>query len=152
MTQASTIAAPHLVGANPAHVQLLKTLDRVSLIDVEVLITGPTGVGKELYAGYIRQHSLRAKAPIVPVNCAALPPDLIENELFGHIGGAFNGARPQSTRLVAEAEGARTFRCGSPNFRSVIPMPIACRAPCSAIGRSRGRYPIDGPAIRLLVN
>jgi two-component system, NtrC family, response regulator GlrR len=122
MTQAATIAAPHLVGASPAHVQLLQTLDRVSLIDVEVLITGPTGVGKELYAGYIHQHSLRANAPFVPVNCAALPPDLIENELFGHIGGAFTGARPQSTGLVAEAEGGTLF------LDEVDSLPIGCQA------------------------
>jgi DNA-binding NtrC family response regulator len=122
MTQRASIAAPHLVGASPAHVQLLQTLDRISPIDAEVLISGPTGVGKELYASYIHQHSLRANAPFVPVNCATLPPDLIENELFGHVGGAFTGARPQSAGLVAEAEGGTLF------FDEVDSLPIGCQA------------------------
>jgi two-component system, NtrC family, response regulator GlrR len=118
-----TIApAPHLIGTSPAHVQLLQTLDRVAPIDAEVLISGPTGVGKELYANYIHQHSARARSPFVPVNCAALPPDLIENELFGHVGGAFTGARPQSAGLVAEAEGGTLF------LDEVDSLPIGCQA------------------------
>jgi DNA-binding NtrC family response regulator len=103
-------------------VQLLQTLDRIAPIDAEVLISGPTGVGKELYASYIHQHSLRAPAPFVAVNCAALPPDLIENELFGHVGGAFTGARPQSAGLVSEAEGGTLF------LDEVDSLPIGCQA------------------------
>jgi DNA-binding NtrC family response regulator len=122
MTPRTTINAPRLVGASPAHIQLLQTLDRIAPIDAEVLISGPTGVGKELYAGYIHQHSLRAHAPFVAVNCAALPPDLIENELFGHVGGAFTGARPQSAGLVAEAEGGTLF------LDEVDSLPIGCQA------------------------
>ena len=122
MTPRVTIHPPRLVGASPAHIQLLQTLDRIAPIDAEVLISGPTGVGKELYAGYIHQHSLRAHAPFVAVNCAALPSDLIENELFGHVGGAFTGARPQSAGLVAEAEGGTLF------LDEVDSLPIGCQA------------------------
>jgi DNA-binding NtrC family response regulator len=122
MTPRATLNRPRLVGESPAHIQLLQTLDRIAPIDAEVLISGPTGVGKELYAGYIHQHSLRAHAPFVAVNCAALPPDLIENELFGHVGGAFTGARPQSTGLVAEAEGGTLF------LDEVDSLPIGCQA------------------------
>jgi len=101
---------------------LLEALDRIAPIDAEVLIVGPTGVGKELYAAYIHQQSLRAAAPLVPVNCATLPADLIENELFGHVGGAFTGARPQSAGLVAEAEGGTLF------LDEVDSLPLGCQA------------------------
>lgn len=118
----ATSPGPHLVGTSPAHLQLLETLDRVAPIDAEVLIAGPTGVGKELYASYIHQHSLRAKAPCVPVNCAALPPELIENELFGHVAGAFTGARPSTAGLVAEAEGGTLF------LDEIDSLPVGCQA------------------------
>jgi len=98
-----------LLGDSPAHKDVLRTLDRVAATDAEVLISGPTGSGKELYAIYLHQRSPRGKAPFVAVNCGGLPSDLLENELFGHVGGAFTGARPQSTGLVAEAEGGTLF-------------------------------------------
>jgi DNA-binding NtrC family response regulator len=98
-----------LIGRSAAHLQLLEKLSKVAPIDVEVLISGPTGVGKELYAHYLHEHSPRHKAPFVPINCGALPNDLFENELFGHVGGAFTGARPHSEGLVAEAEHGTLF-------------------------------------------
>lgn len=64
--------------------------------DVEVLLSGPTGVGKELYACLLHRLSHRSAEAFVPVNCGALPSDLFENELFGHVGGAFTGARPRT--------------------------------------------------------
>jgi DNA-binding NtrC family response regulator len=93
------------IGASSAHIRLLETLDKVAPTDVEVLIFGPTGTGKQLYANYIHQHSHRSNCAFVPVNCASLPADLIENELFGHVGGAFTGAKPETRGLVAAAEG-----------------------------------------------
>jgi DNA-binding NtrC family response regulator len=102
-------ASALLAGISAAHVALLAKLDKVAPTDAEVLISGATGVGKELYANYIHQNSARAKAPFEPVNCGGLPPDLIENELFGHVGGAFTGARPQSNGLVVAAEGGTLF-------------------------------------------
>src|SRR5262245_14211930 len=97
------------IGDSAEHRQLLTTLARVAPTDVEVLISGPSGVGKELYANYLHAHSTRAAAAIVPVNCGALPADLLENELFGHVGGAFTGARPSSDGLVMAAEGGTLF-------------------------------------------
>src|SRR5262249_57238976 len=93
-----------LIGCSDAHRQLLDRLAKVGRTDAEILISGPSGVGKELYARYAHQCSPRSKAAFVPVNCGALPPELIENELFGHVGGAFTGARPHSEGLVAAAE------------------------------------------------
>src|SRR5262249_48797415 len=97
------------LGNSVAHKRVLSTLERVAATDAEVLISGPTGSGKELYAIYLHQRSPRAKASFIAVNCGGLPSDLLENELFGHVGGAFTGARPQSTGLVAEAEGGTLF-------------------------------------------
>ena len=102
-------SAATLLGKSPVHLHVLDTLDRVAATDAEVLISGATGSGKELYAIYLHQRSHRSKAPFIPVNCGGLPSDLIENELFGHVGGAFTGARPQSAGLVAEAEGGTLF-------------------------------------------
>jgi DNA-binding NtrC family response regulator len=101
--------APELVGQSAVHCSLLERLAKFAPTDAEILITGPTGVGKELYARYIHRQSPRARAAFVAVNCGAIPDLLLENELFGHVGGAFTGARPQSEGLVAAAEGGTLF-------------------------------------------
>jgi DNA-binding NtrC family response regulator len=71
-------------------------------------VTGPTGAGKELVARELHRLSGRA-GPLVPVNCAALPPDLVESEVFGHAAGAFSGARRERAGLVRAAEGGTLF-------------------------------------------
>src|SRR5262245_37042209 len=98
-----------LMGESAEHRQILEKLFKIAATDAEVLISGPSGVGKELYARYVHECSPRNKAEFVPVNCGALPADLLENELFGHVGGAFTGARPRSEGLVAAAEGGTLF-------------------------------------------
>jgi DNA-binding NtrC family response regulator len=111
-----------LLGRSQAHEQVMNTLRRVASTDAEVLISGPTGTGKELYAIYLHQSSHRAKCPFIPINCGSFPPELIENELFGHIGGAFTGARPQSSGLVEAAEGGTLF------FDEVDSLPLGAQA------------------------
>lgn len=98
-----------LVGASKAHRDVLETLRRVAPSDVEVLITGPSGVGKELYARFVHQQSARRSASFVAINCAVLSDDLFENELFGHVAGAFTGARREREGLVTAAEGGTLF-------------------------------------------
>lgn len=98
-----------LIGRSLAHRQLLEKLSKVAPTNAEVLISGPSGVGKELYARYVHRQSARCKASFVAVNCGAIPNELLENQLFGHIGGAFTGARPQCEGLVAEAEQGTLF-------------------------------------------
>ena len=98
-----------LVGVSAAHRAVLDTLTRVGPTDAEVLVTGPSGVGKELYARFLHQRSGRAAGPFVPLNCGALSNELFENELFGHIGGAFTGARTHHSGLVTAAEGGTLF-------------------------------------------
>jgi DNA-binding NtrC family response regulator len=103
------VPAIGLVGCSEVHRVLLARLSKFATTDAEILITGPTGVGKELYARYVHCQSPRVKAAFVPVNCGAIPDTLLENELFGHVSGAFTGAQPQSEGLVAAAEGGTLF-------------------------------------------
>jgi DNA-binding NtrC family response regulator len=97
------------VGESQQHRDLRALIERVARNNVELLFTGETGVGKEQYARYAHEQSPRCEKPFVPVNCGAIPADLFENELYGHIGGAFTGARAQALGLVAAAEGGTLF-------------------------------------------
>jgi DNA-binding NtrC family response regulator len=81
-----------LFGACPAMLEVYKAIGRVASQDVTILITGESGTGKELVARALYQHSARAAAPFLALNCAAVPENLLESELFGHEKGAFTGA------------------------------------------------------------
>jgi DNA-binding NtrC family response regulator len=98
-----------LVGTSDAHRRTLARVAAAATNDAEVLIIGPSGVGKELYARMIHQQSRRAAGPFVGVNCGAIPTELFENEMFGHVSGAFTGARPNRGGLVREAERGTLF-------------------------------------------
>jgi two-component system response regulator GlrR len=98
-----------MIGASEPHRQLCATIEKVAQTNAEILITGPSGVGKELYARYVHERSRRADRAFVPVNCGALPAELFENELYGHGPGAYTGASGRSDGLVAEAEGGTLF-------------------------------------------
>lgn len=97
------------VGSSEIHQELLQAIEKVAATEAEILINGPTGVGKELYARLIHSLSRRSERPFVPVNCGALSDGLLENELFGHVRGAFTGAQPISEGLVHAAEGGTLF-------------------------------------------
>src|SRR6266849_2146283 len=81
-----------LVGDHPTIRKLRTLVERIAQRDVTVLITGESGTGKEIVAQSIHEASLRRDRPFVPVNCAAIPHDLLESEMFGHHSGAFSGA------------------------------------------------------------
>src|SRR5579872_7231925 len=88
-------SADRMVGRSPAMLQVYKAIGRVAPQNVAVLIRGESGTGKELIARAIYQHSRRAGAPFLAVNCAAIPETLLESELFGHEKGSFTGADRQ---------------------------------------------------------
>ncbi len=98
-----------LVGTSKALQQTLKTIERVAPTDSTVLITGETGTGKELVAKAIHQLSPRRDKPLISVNCAALPPSLIESELFGHEKGAFTSAVSRKLGRFELANGGTIF-------------------------------------------
>jgi len=83
-----------LIGDSDASILLRQQIDQVADLDVTVLLVGETGVGKEVVANEIHQHSERRDSPFIKVNCAAIPASLLEAELFGHEKGAFTGASP----------------------------------------------------------
>jgi two-component system response regulator AtoC len=94
-----------IVGASEAVMQLHKQILKVAPVSSTVLITGESGTGKELVARALHELSPRAAMPFVPVNCGAIPPGLVESELFGHARGAFTDARNAKRGLFAEADG-----------------------------------------------
>src|SRR2546423_215174 len=81
-----------LVGVSAAFVEVMKLVGRVASTNLPVLITGESGTGKEIVARAVHRRSARTEQPFVAVNCGALPADLIESELFGHVRGSFTGA------------------------------------------------------------
>lgn len=91
-TGKATGSGDAIVGQSPAMQEVYKAIGRVAQTEAAVLIRGESGTGKELVARAIYQHSLRAKYPLIVVNCAAIPETLLESELFGHERGAFTGA------------------------------------------------------------
>jgi two-component system nitrogen regulation response regulator NtrX len=98
-----------LLGESPPMRRLREEIARVAATDARVLITGENGTGKELVARQIHRLSERASAPLVEVNCAAIPEDLIESELFGHVRGSFTGASEDRRGKFEEADGATLF-------------------------------------------
>lgn len=98
-----------LVGESEAFLSEIKKLPLLAKCDASVLITGDTGTGKELCARAIHYLSPRAGQSFLPVNCGAIPAELIENELFGHISGAFTGARTNQRGLIDEANRGTLF-------------------------------------------
>jgi nitrogen regulation protein NR(I) len=98
-----------LVGRSAAMQAIYKEIGRIASKPVNVLIRGETGTGKELIARAIYQHSDRAKAPFVAINCAAIPETLLESELFGHERGAFTGASERRVGRFEQANGGTIF-------------------------------------------
>ncbi|MDN3686946.1 sigma-54-dependent transcriptional regulator [Cyclobacterium jeungdonense] len=98
-----------MVGESEAINQVKETIEKVAPTDARVLITGPNGTGKELVAHWIHQKSNREAAPFIAVNCAAIPSELIESELFGHEKGAFTSAMKLRHGKFEQAHGGTLF-------------------------------------------
>lgn len=98
-----------LIGESSAIRRVRETLARVAPLNTSVLLTGQSGTGKEVAARTVHSLSERADEPFVPVNCAAIPPDMMESELFGHVAGAFTGATAGREGLFSHAQGGTLF-------------------------------------------
>lgn len=107
-----------IIGSSKPMQSIYETIDSVAKSDANVLIVGESGTGKELIANAIHYNSLRAQKPFIKVNCAALPKELIESELFGHTKGAFTGAHADKEGLVQHAAG------GSLMLDEIAEMPV----------------------------
>ena len=103
------IGLKQIIGESPAFLERVRCVPRFARCDATVLISGESGTGKELFARAIHYLSLRAGRPFVPVNCGALPENLVESEIFGHKRGAFTGATSDQAGLIREAEGGTLF-------------------------------------------
>lgn len=108
----------NIIGASRQMQMIYETIESVAKSDANVLIVGESGTGKELIANAIHYNSLRSKKPFIKVNCAALPKELIESELFGHTRGAFTGAHADKEGLVQHAAG------GSLLLDEIAEMPV----------------------------
>ena len=98
-----------IIGSCPQMIDVYKRVEKVAGTDISVLVTGETGTGKELIAQEIHSRSPRARGPLVTVNCGAIPENLIESELFGHIKGAFTGAVGNQVGKFQAAEKGTIF-------------------------------------------
>lgn len=98
-----------MIGKSNAILQIKEMIDKVAPTDARVLITGPNGTGKELVAHWLHEKSERAKKNLIEVNCAAIPSELIESELFGHVKGAFTSANKDRAGKFEAANGGTIF-------------------------------------------
>ncbi|HVV55495.1 MAG TPA: sigma-54 dependent transcriptional regulator [Mucilaginibacter sp.] len=99
----------NILGNSPAIQKIKETIERVAPTDARVLVTGANGSGKELVARWLHEKSNRASAPLIEVNCAAIPSELIESELFGHEKGSFTSAVKQRIGKFESADGGTLF-------------------------------------------
>ena len=99
----------NLIGQSPPFLAALAAIAKFAACDATVLIQGETGTGKELVARAIHYLSARRNAQFIPINCATLPDNLVESELFGHVRGAFTDAKEARTGLIAQTDGGTLF-------------------------------------------
>ena len=118
--------------------EVVRTVERIAPSDVAVLITGESGTGKEVIADLIHAFSPRSKGKIIKINCAALPRELIESELFGSVKGAFTGAHTDREGLFRQAEGGTLF------LDEISEMPIDTQSKLLRVLQDQEVRPVGG--------
>src|SRR5690554_4815421 len=135
ISEQDTSGSP-LIGQSKAMQQLREMIGRLARSQAPIFIQGGSGTGKELVAREIHQHSSRKNGPFVPVNCGAIPGELIESELFGHHKGAFTGATHDKPGLFRAAEGGTLF------LDEVAELPLALQVSLLRVLQERRVRPV----------
>ncbi len=128
----------HIVGDCPAMREVYRRVARAARSSATVLVRGPSGTGKELVARAVHDNSPRADKPFVVVDLAAMPAELIENELFGHVRGAFTGAHADAGGRISEAEGGTVF------LDEIGELPLPLQARLLRLIQDRSYTPVGG--------
>ncbi len=136
-------APDSLIGSSEGMRRVQKAVGLAADSDVTVLIFGETGTGKELVARALHMHSRRKDKPFVAVNCAAIPQDLLESELFGHVKGAFTGAASDRAGAFRDAEGGTLF------LDEIGDMPLPMQAKILRALQERVITPVGGKPVRI---
>jgi DNA-binding NtrC family response regulator len=132
----------HVIGHSESIRRLLMRLPKLSASDAGIMISGETGTGKEVFAQAVHRLSDRASKPWVPINCGAIPVDLMEGELFGHVRGAYTSATSSRTGLVEEADGGTLF------LDDVDCLPLAAQAKLLRLLQEREFRPVGSNSLR----
>lgn len=127
-----------LVGVSPALRNIRTLIERIAPTDVRVLVTGPSGTGKEVVSRALHQLSLRASGPFVSVHCGAIPAELLESELFGYVRGAFTGADKDRQGLLSMADGGTLF------LDEIGEMPLPMQVKLLRVLQEGTFYPVGG--------
>src|SRR5215813_6829612 len=138
-----------LVYRDEAMTRLIRLAEQIAPSDASVLITGESGTGKEVMARYVHSHSARARGPFISVNCAAIPEQLLESELFGHEKGAFTGAIARRIGKFEEANGGTLLLDEISEMHPRLQAKLLREIQERVIDRVRGTTPVKGD-IRLL--
>ncbi len=125
-----------MVGKDPAIVKIFEIVPVVASSDATILIEGPTGTGKDVLAKVIHNASRRSKNPLVKVNCAALPDNLLESEMFGYVKGAFTGAETDKPGRFQEADGGTIF------LDEIGDLPLSLQAKLLRVLEDKEFYPL----------
>ncbi len=145
MAPSAPSEAGDLVGSSPAMREVQKAIGMLADTNSTVLITGETGTGKEVVARAIHRHGKRSARPFVAINCAAIPRDLLESELFGHVRGAFTGAVTDRLGSFREADGGTLF------LDEIGDMDLAMQAKLLRVLQERTVTPVGGRSVAVNV-